>query len=95
MYRSTARFRFGATLAVMLISVGFAGADTQVRWGKAILRQKPEWYGSAEARTIADNVIRWQSPRGGLAQNTDLAAGPPSPEALAESLGRGAREHHR
>ena len=47
MYRSTARFRFGATLGVMLIAAGFTGADTQVRWGTAILRQKPEWYASA------------------------------------------------
>ena len=89
MYRSTARFRFGATLGVMLIAAGFTGADTQVRWGTAILRQKPEWYASAEARSIADIVIRWQSPQGGWPKNTDLAAPPPSPEALAETLERG------
>ncbi len=88
-YRSTARFRFGATLAVMLIAAGLAGADTQVRWGKAILRQEPGWYASPGLRTIADNVIRWQSPQGGWPKNTDLAAPPPSPEALAESLRRG------
>ncbi|MGO9470634.1 MAG: pectate lyase [Isosphaeraceae bacterium] len=89
MYRSTPRFRFGAMLAVMLIAAEFTAADTQVPWGKAILRQKPEWYASAKAGAIADNVIRWQSPQGGWPKNTDLAARPPAPKALAESLGRG------
>ena len=89
MYKSISRVCFGATLGVLLIAADLTGADTQVRWGKAILRQKPEWYASAGARAIADNVIRWQSPQGGWPKNTDLAAAPPSPEALAESRGRG------
>jgi PelA/Pel-15E family pectate lyase len=89
MTRSTARFRLGATLGIMLLAAGFTGADTQVRWGTAIFRQKPEWYGSAPARAMADNVIQWQSPQGGWPKNTDLAVPPPSPEALAEMLRRG------
>ncbi len=89
MHRSTARFCFGATLGVLLIAAEFTGADTQVRWGAAVLRQKPEWYASAAARAIADNVIRWQSPQGGWPKDTDLAAGPPSPAALPETLVRG------
>ena len=83
--RSTARFRFGATLGVLLIATEFTAAGMQVRWGPAVLRQKPEWYASAEARAIADNVIRWQSPHGGWPKNTDLAAVPPAPEALADA----------
>ncbi len=88
MARSLAGFRFGATLSVMLIAALFTGAATQVRWSTAILRQKPEWYASAAARTIADNVIRWQSPKGGWPKNTDLTAAP-SPEVLAELLRHG------
>ena len=76
----------GTTLSVLLIAAEFMGADTQVRWGPAILRQKPEWYALAGARTIADNVIRWQSSHGGWPKNTDLAAPPPSLEAIAENV---------
>ena len=83
----TARFRFGAMLGVLLIAAGFTVADTQVRWGTAVLRQKPEWYASAGARAIADNVIRWQSPHGGWPKNTDLAAPPPSREADRRNAG--------
>ena len=75
-----------ATLAVLLISAESTSADTQVRWDKGILRQKPDWYASAGARAIADNVIRWQSAEGGWPKNTDLAAPPPSLEALAETV---------
>ena len=88
MDRSIARFCFAATLGIMLIAAEFASGDTQVRWSNAILRQSPEWYASAGARTIADNVIRWQSPEGGWPKNTDLAAAP-SPEVLAELLRHG------
>lgn len=54
-------------------------AAAQVRWSAELLRQKPEWYASAEARAIADSVIRYQSPQGGWPKNTDLAAPPRSP----------------
>jgi hypothetical protein len=83
MNRSDARFHFGAALGVLLIAAGFNPAKAQVRWGSAILQHKPEWYASAEARAVADNVIRWQSSEGGWPKNTDLAAQPPAPEALA------------
>jgi PelA/Pel-15E family pectate lyase len=86
MYEPIARVCFGATLAVLLITPERAGADTQIRWDKAILRQNPEWYATAGARAIADNVIRWQSREGGWPKNTDLAAPPPSPDALAETM---------
>ena len=88
MTRSIARFCFGVTLAITLIPASSTGADTQVRWTTAVLRQTPEWYSSTAAREIADNVIRWQSPEGGWPKNTDLAASP-SPEALAESARHG------
>jgi PelA/Pel-15E family pectate lyase len=88
MDRSTARLRFGAMLGVLLIAGGFVGSDTQVRWGTAALRQKPEWYASPEARAMAENVIRWQSAHGGWPKNTDLAARPPVPQGPAGTVGR-------
>jgi PelA/Pel-15E family pectate lyase len=62
-----------------------AGAGTPTRWGAAVLRQKPEWYASTEARAVADSVLRYQSPAGGWPKGTDLAIPPPSPESLAEA----------
>lgn len=47
-----------------------------VRWGKGYLRRDPEWYASAEARAVADNVIRRQSPQGGWPKSIDLAQPP-------------------
>ncbi len=85
MYRSTIRFRLGLTLGVLLIAAAFSGADEHVSWGKAVLRQKPEWYASTSARAIADNVISWQSPQGGWPKNTDLGTGPPPPEVFAQA----------
>jgi PelA/Pel-15E family pectate lyase len=87
--RSTARLRFAVTLGIMLIVAKFTGAQTPVGWGSAILRQKPQWYASAAARAIADNVVVWQSPQGGWPKNTDLAAAPPSPEGLDEMMRHG------
>lgn len=52
-------------------------SDTPVRWGDA-LSQPAEWYGSAEARTMAHSVIAHQSPHGGWPKNTDLAVPPPA-----------------
>lgn len=55
----------------------------QTRLGEAGLRRKPEWYASAEARTIADNVVQYQSPQGGWPKNTDLTIRPTA-EILAK-----------
>jgi PelA/Pel-15E family pectate lyase len=43
-----------------------------------MLDQKPDWYASRDARTIADSVVRHQSPDGGWPKNTDLGT-PPAP----------------
>lgn len=37
------------------------------------LDRSPSWYGSAEARLIADHVISFQTPAGGWSKNTDYA----------------------
>lgn len=49
-----------------------------IPWGPGILDQKPDWYASREARTIADSVIQHQSSAGGWPKNTDLGT-PPAP----------------
>jgi PelA/Pel-15E family pectate lyase len=43
-----------------------------VQW-KDCLRQKPEWYGSAEAIRIADNLLLYQRGSGGWPKNMEMA----------------------
>ena len=40
-----------------LVAAPVTGADAPTHWDAAVLRQKPEWYASAEARAVADSVI--------------------------------------
>jgi PelA/Pel-15E family pectate lyase len=53
----------------------------QVGWGAAVLQQPQEWYGSPQARAIADSVLLYQSPAGAWPKNTDLAR--PRPAAVS------------
>ena len=53
-----------------------------IRWHENVLRQKSEWYGSAEARAVADSVIQYQSPQGGWPKSTDLAKPPRTPDDI-------------
>ena len=71
----------GGERLVLTQGSGASGAMTS-RWGADVLRQKPEWYGSPEARALADSVILHQSPNGGWPKNTDLGI-PPSAESRA------------
>ena len=63
-----------ATVALALAVPGDVAA--QVRWSADLLRYERPWYASAEARAIADNVLRYQSPEGGWPKSTDLAVAP-------------------
>ncbi|WP_414664475.1 pectate lyase [Horticoccus sp. 23ND18S-11] len=63
-------------------SAGVAGT-VALRWSADLLRRKPAWYASAEARAAADNVLRYQSPEGAWPKNTDLLA-PATAVAIAE-----------
>lgn len=58
-------------------------APPALKWGSGLLRQKPEWYSSAEARQAAAAVRLYQSSVGAWPKNTDLLV-PATPEALAE-----------
>ncbi len=83
--------RWRALSLLLLIGVLWAGVShsaqetnapaKQRRWGDYYLRQKPEWYASAEACRVADNVLLYQSQHGAWPKNTDLLA-PVTPAAL-------------
>jgi PelA/Pel-15E family pectate lyase len=60
----------------------------RIRWNESILRQKTEWFATAEARAMADSVIQYQSPQGGWPKNTDLAV-PPRSSADVPATGDG------
>jgi PelA/Pel-15E family pectate lyase len=55
----------------------------RVRWGEAVVNQKPDWYTSPAARVMADSVLQYQSPEGAWAKNTDLSVAP-TPALLAD-----------
>ena len=68
----------GGCVALALVAP-FGNAAAQRRWNADLVRQERSWYASAEARTIADNVLRYQSPQGGWPKATDLAQAPRTP----------------
>ena len=63
---------FGLALAIP--------AGAAVRWD-AVLQQQPEWYGTPEARRIADDVLLYQRASGGWPKNHDMTR-PPGPHAF-------------
>lgn len=69
---------FALALAAMPVA---AQAAQTTPWSAEILRQSPDWYGSAEGRRIADNVLMYQSPEGGWRKNVSLAT-PPDPDGV-------------
>ncbi|MDW7692774.1 pectate lyase [Flammeovirgaceae bacterium SG7u.111] len=59
-----------------------AKAETKEKWGKSYLRKNPEWYGTEEARELADKLLLYQSSLGAWPKNTDFADKLPSGEEL-------------
>jgi PelA/Pel-15E family pectate lyase len=86
------RIHYLVSIAALVFSPLTASAQettppaARIRWNEAILRQKLDWYASAEARAVADSVIQHQSSQGGWPKNTDLATPPGSGEAAADAL---------
>jgi PelA/Pel-15E family pectate lyase len=70
------RMIMGTIIGLLAVTQSFAFLEA-IRWGEAVLQQQQEWYGSAEARAVADSVVQYQSPQGGWPKSTDLAK-PPS-----------------
>lgn len=64
------------------------GAKPRRLWSRNVLKKDDSWYGSDEARTLADSVIQYQSPQGGWPKSTDLARPPLTPGDIPP-LGRG------
>ncbi|MCU0252542.1 MAG: pectate lyase [Vicinamibacterales bacterium] len=74
--------RTGPPVPPGAIAPQVTGTVTRVRWDPAVLLQQPGWYGSVEARAVADSVIQYQSRHGGWPKSTDLAVAPRSPDDI-------------
>ena len=80
----------GLLLPALNLNAQETNAPTKkVRWGDFYLRQKADWYVTAEARRIADNLLQHQSPAGGWPKSVDFTA-TPTPKSLADAV-RGGR----
>lgn len=85
----TMKLKLVITLALVMAATVVAGPVTgqtagAITW-QAALRQPAEWYGSAEAIRIADNLLSYQRDVGGWPKNIDMAAnldGPKRAEIL-------------
>lgn len=85
--------RIGLTLATALmfatpLAVGATpvpavaqttAAAPAVVWNAEILKRDPAWFASAEARAVADNVLKYQSAEGAWPKNMSLAVPPTGP----------------
>jgi PelA/Pel-15E family pectate lyase len=69
------RFLRIAMIALAVAAPAWAG----VRWPEC-LHQPAAWYGTAEARVIADKVLLYQTVHGGWPKNMDMAAQPSEAE---------------
>lgn len=69
-------------LGLLILPLAAGAAPGPVRWG-AVLRQPAAWYGSAEARGVAENVLLYQTPPGGWPKNHDMTR-PPGPAEFAD-----------
>lgn len=84
-------FRSAGTAVLLCVTLGrtvAAGdAPSTLKWSNELLRQKPAWFATAEARRAADTVVRYQSPEGAWPKNTDLLA--PATATEIEKLNHG------
>lgn len=61
--------RFLRLLLALLFGPGFLAAGTH-----DYLKKPPDWFATDEAKTVAANVLSWQSDYGGWPKNFDLTA---------------------
>jgi PelA/Pel-15E family pectate lyase len=78
-------FVLAKALAILVSACTALPDAAKVEWGDEILRQPPEWYASAEARTAADRVLQYQSSEGGWKKNSDLLAPASGPDAAGRA----------
>jgi PelA/Pel-15E family pectate lyase len=74
--------------SLLLIAQDTNASAKNRRWGDFYLRQRPEWYATAEARRIADNLLHHQSQVGGWPKSVDFVA-TPTPQSLADAVSGG------
>ncbi|WP_241557205.1 pectate lyase [Croceibacterium ferulae] len=56
------------------------------------LDRDAEWYGGAEARSVADNIVSFQTPAGGWGKNQDRTGAPRAPgQGYTPSIGKDSR----
>jgi PelA/Pel-15E family pectate lyase len=67
-----------------IVAAPVTGQQATVKW-RDCLRQKPDWYGSAEAIRVAENLLLFQREIGGWQKNTEMAE-PLSPAKKAEVI---------
>lgn len=72
---------------VLLVLPVRVGAEP-VSWGGSLLKRDAGWFGSEEARAVAESVMLYQSPQGGWPKGTDLAVPPRTAEAVPKPGGR-------
>lgn len=56
----------------------------QVAWSKSLLKKSDDWFRSAEAKALAECVLKYQSVQGGWPKNTDLAIQPNGPKDIPQ-----------
>lgn len=62
-----------SAVTVNTASAAPASTAKSVRWSRALLERDQEWFTSAEAARIADNLLLYQHDNGGWDKNTDMA----------------------
>jgi PelA/Pel-15E family pectate lyase len=63
---------FGAVFVLAIVANAQTSGSSTVRW-RNILEQPAEWYGTADAARIAENVLLYQHDNGGWPKNIDMA----------------------
>lgn len=68
------KFAFPFLLLLTLLAnwMAFANAAESLEWGNEVLKKDSAWYASSDARTAADQVVRYQSEIGAWPKNWDL-----------------------
>ena len=79
-------------LLIMTALAVNASSQSLVRWDR-VLDQRSDWYGSTEARAIADAVLAWQLDTGAWPKNIDMTKPPAAgkkPDASESTIDNGA-----
>lgn len=75
--------KYSITLLLAAVALASIARAAPLKWSESLLKQKSEWYASAEARAAANAVLLYQSSVGAWPKNTDLLT-PATADALAE-----------